>query len=169
MAMRLGTSRKTRHIDLKFFYMQNLVKLGLVVITKVPGVENVADLGTKYLDAKVLEKLRDIIGLRQGLDVQDAVRHLESFRIPASTPRPAITYYTKPTRTFHTVSCISSSPYFSTTPLTTFHSASTCSAQHTLAPISSVRLEMSTCLYHAFQAWKIIRGLQEGDLERGRL
>ena len=70
MAMRFGTPRRTRHIDLKFFYMQNLVKLGLVVIHKVPGVEHVADLGTKYLDTHILEKLREVIGLRPGLGSQ---------------------------------------------------------------------------------------------------
>ena len=55
------------------------VKHGLVIITKVPGVENVAELGTKYLDVNVAEKLREAVGLRQCVGVQSVVREFRAF------------------------------------------------------------------------------------------
>ena len=36
MAMGYGASRKTRHVDLKLYYMQSLVNHGRVRIMKVP-------------------------------------------------------------------------------------------------------------------------------------
>ena len=47
MATRYGASRRTRHIELRYFYMQRLTTAGLLRIAKVLGTQNVADLGTK--------------------------------------------------------------------------------------------------------------------------
>jgi hypothetical protein len=47
MATRCGASRRTRHIELRYFFTQSLVAAGLLRINKVFGAENVADLGTK--------------------------------------------------------------------------------------------------------------------------
>ena len=54
MATRYGASRRTRHIELRYFYRQSLVAAVLLRITKMVGSENVADLGTKYLDRVAL-------------------------------------------------------------------------------------------------------------------
>ena len=54
MATRFGTTRKTRHIDLRFLYLQHLGKRGTVRILKIAGDKNIADVLTKYVSAEVL-------------------------------------------------------------------------------------------------------------------
>ena len=65
LATRFGTSKRTRHIDTRLLYMQELVERGLLRLRKVPGTENVADLGTKHLNGKDLEKFLERIGLEE--------------------------------------------------------------------------------------------------------
>ena len=47
MATRYGASRRTRHLELRCFYMQNLTTAGLLRIAKGLGSGKVVDLGTK--------------------------------------------------------------------------------------------------------------------------
>ena len=63
IATRLGVSKKTRHIDLKFLYMQQLVQQGLVRMQKVAGTSNPADLMTKILNLKDIQSRLDKMGL----------------------------------------------------------------------------------------------------------
>ena len=42
MAGRFGTSRKTKHVDLRFLYVQELVQTGMVKLRKVLGTLNPA-------------------------------------------------------------------------------------------------------------------------------
>ena len=63
IATRLGVSKKTRHIDLRFLYMQQLIKSGIVQLQKVAGTINPADLLTKYVDADTLGRIRDQLGM----------------------------------------------------------------------------------------------------------
>lgn len=48
---RFGTTRQTKHIDLRFLYIQDLVRLASVRLHKVSTEQNYADLCTKFLDA----------------------------------------------------------------------------------------------------------------------
>ena len=52
---------------LRYFYTQSLVAPGLLRINKISGSENVADLGTKYLDRVTLSRLRELAGVRPGV------------------------------------------------------------------------------------------------------
>ncbi len=63
MAPRFGTTRRTRHIDLRFLYLQNLIKLGTIRINKIPGAQNPADILTKYVIAEVLNRHAERLGL----------------------------------------------------------------------------------------------------------
>ena len=63
IAIRFGVTKKTRHIDLKFLYMQELVKQGIVELRKVAGTNNPADLMTKYVAAETLQRMVDQLGL----------------------------------------------------------------------------------------------------------
>ena len=63
MATRFGVSKRTRHIDVKFLYMQELVQRGLLKVKKVLGTENCADIGTKYVDFATLCKHIGTIGI----------------------------------------------------------------------------------------------------------
>ena len=60
MATRSGASRRTRHIELRYFYMQSLVVSGLLKITKIGGSEDVADLGTRGPEKRWFCRIRDI-------------------------------------------------------------------------------------------------------------
>ena len=54
---------RMKHIELKFLFIQSLVKEGRVAISKIPGESNSSDLGTKYLERTVFEKHRKAAGL----------------------------------------------------------------------------------------------------------
>ena len=45
---RRGPSKRTRHLDVKFHFIQELQKRGLIYTQKILGTENPADLGTKF-------------------------------------------------------------------------------------------------------------------------
>ena len=47
MATRFGTGKKTKHVELRFLYFQNLVQMGLLRMAKIEGTRNPADLMTK--------------------------------------------------------------------------------------------------------------------------
>ena len=49
MSTRFGTSKKTRHVQLRFLYMQELVLQGVLQLKKVLGTSNPADVMTKYV------------------------------------------------------------------------------------------------------------------------
>jgi hypothetical protein len=63
MASRFGTTRKTRHIDLRFLYLQHLVKHGTVRILKISGEQNIADVLTKYVSSEILKRHMEKLGL----------------------------------------------------------------------------------------------------------
>ena len=63
IAMQFGTSRKTRHIQLKYLYMQDLVASNIVQIKKIKGEDNPSDLMTKFVTLQVLRKHIHRLGL----------------------------------------------------------------------------------------------------------
>ena len=58
MATRFGTSKKTKHVQLRFLFIQELVASGVVSIKKVSGTSNPSDVMTKYITKDVY--FRDI-------------------------------------------------------------------------------------------------------------
>ena len=56
MATRFGTGKKTKHVELRFLYMQNLVQMGLLKMAKIHGQQNPADLMTKYVATECVEQ-----------------------------------------------------------------------------------------------------------------
>ena len=69
MATRFGASKRTRHLETKYLYMQELVRRGLLTLRKVPGTENPSDLGTKYVDHATLQKHIGKLGLEEHYSV----------------------------------------------------------------------------------------------------
>ena len=55
---RFGTGKKTKHVELRFLYVQNLVQMGLLRMAKIEGTRNPADLMTKYVATDVLQRLK---------------------------------------------------------------------------------------------------------------
>ena len=62
MATRFGTGKKTKHVELRFLYVQNLVQMGLLRMAKIDGTRNPADLMTKYVATDVLQRLKSQLG-----------------------------------------------------------------------------------------------------------
>ena len=44
-----GASRRSRHLDLRTFFLQDLARKKVITPFKTPGVENVSDIYTKVL------------------------------------------------------------------------------------------------------------------------
>ena len=53
---RFGASRKTKHVQLRYLYVQELVSSGMVRIKKVLGTLNPADILTKYVPKDTLQR-----------------------------------------------------------------------------------------------------------------
>ena len=66
MASRYGTSRKTRHVQLRHLFVQELVTSGMITIRKVLGTLNNADILTKYVNKETLARHVSTFGLRPG-------------------------------------------------------------------------------------------------------
>ena len=56
MASRYGTSRKTRHVQLRYLFVQEPVTSGTITIRKVLGTLNNADILTKYVNKETLAR-----------------------------------------------------------------------------------------------------------------
>ena len=63
MAGRFGTSRKTKHVELRHLYVQELVQAGLIRTRKVLGTLNAADILTKYVGKDTLYRHLGTFGL----------------------------------------------------------------------------------------------------------
>ena len=55
MSTRFGTSKKTRHVQLRFLYIQELVLQGVLQVKKVLGTSNPTDVMTKYVSKNTSE------------------------------------------------------------------------------------------------------------------
>jgi len=63
IACRMGLQKRTRHVQLRFLFMQHLVSNNIVSIHKVAGDQNQADVLTKYVKAEVLQRHLEKIGI----------------------------------------------------------------------------------------------------------
>ena len=63
MAARFGTTRRTRHIGLRFMYLQHLVKSGTIRITKKLVTKNTAYVLAKCAAAETLRRHIEKLGL----------------------------------------------------------------------------------------------------------
>ena len=64
MAVRYGCSKKTRHVELRFLYIQHLVHQNLIRVKRVPGHFNTSDPFTKYVDQATLHRHLTGMGLQ---------------------------------------------------------------------------------------------------------
>ena len=71
LAQRQGLSKRTRHVKVKYLYVQDLVKAREIEVSRVATETNLADLGTKHLPSHRLEFLKSFDGeeLRERDDV----------------------------------------------------------------------------------------------------
>jgi hypothetical protein len=64
IATRIGSSKKAKHIDLKYLFIQQLVQNGILSIHKISTHDNPADILTKYVPAEVLNKHLYMAGIQ---------------------------------------------------------------------------------------------------------
>ena len=65
MATRQGVSKRAKHIELKFMFIQQLVQDGIISIHKVPTKDNLANILTKYTTREVLQWILYGVGINQ--------------------------------------------------------------------------------------------------------
>eukprot|EP00971_Amphidinium_carterae_P109335 2165007-Amphidinium_carterae.1 len=54
VAGRLELNKKTKHVQLRYLYMQDIVQRGEMTISKIPTTDNPADVLTKHLPSTIL-------------------------------------------------------------------------------------------------------------------
>ena len=59
---------KIRHLAVKALWCQDIVRQGLITIKPVPGVKNIADIGTKALTISRLDELASMMGVMSKAD-----------------------------------------------------------------------------------------------------
>ena len=64
MATRYGLGKKTKHIELRYLYMQELVNSGALRISKIGTKANHSDLLTKYLSGETTAEHTATLGIR---------------------------------------------------------------------------------------------------------
>ena len=63
IATRIGTGKKTKHVELKHLFIQQLVALNHLRIIKIHTNDNPADIFTKYVSAETLQRHLHSVGL----------------------------------------------------------------------------------------------------------
>ena len=68
---RMGPGKRSKHIDLKFLFLQELILDGQVIIQKIPTADNQADLMTKYLTGDVTKRHAHALGVHPHAEVHE--------------------------------------------------------------------------------------------------
>ena len=69
MVSRVGPSQKTKHLQIRELFVQQLVQQRRVIVQKISSLENIADVGTKHLDRHRLAYLARKLG--RAVELQD--------------------------------------------------------------------------------------------------
>ena len=86
LASKLGLTRKSKHVQLRYLFMQDLVASGQLKLSKIPTEKNPADVLTKYLTASTLHKLLPKLGvMTRAADSKDLLSMI-SFELLACSP-----------------------------------------------------------------------------------
>ena len=68
---RMGPGKRSKHIDLKFLFLQELILDGQVIIQKIGTADNQADLMTKYLNGDTTLKHAHGLGVHPHAEVHE--------------------------------------------------------------------------------------------------
>ena len=85
LASKLGLTRKSKHVQLRYMFIQDLLANGPLNLSKFPAGKNPADMLTKHLTASTLHKLLPKLGVRtRAADSKDllSVVNLEMLAFP---------------------------------------------------------------------------------------
>ena len=93
LASKLGLTRKSKHVQLRFLFMQDLVATGQLKLSRVPSERNPADVLTKYLQASTLHKLLPKLGvMTRAVDSKDLLSVI-SFEGRVSSQPPDSSFF----------------------------------------------------------------------------
>ena len=93
LASKLGLTRKSKHVQLRFLFMQDLVASGQLKLSRVPSERNPADVLTKYLQAFTLQKLLPKLGvMTRAVDSKDLLSVI-SFDGRVSSQPPTSSFF----------------------------------------------------------------------------
>eukprot|EP00971_Amphidinium_carterae_P312724 6215440-Amphidinium_carterae.1 len=84
VASRLGLNRKTKHVQLKYLYMQDIIQRGEMTISKVQTTHNPLDVLTKHLPSATISSHLERLCLQTD-SLTSAVNNLRG--LPTSTTR----------------------------------------------------------------------------------
>ena len=87
IATRMGASKRTKHVQLRYLYMQDLAATNVVRIKKVHTLQNPADVCTKYVSAETQQRHHDKLGIQSGStpSLRSGVQHFIIGHILATT------------------------------------------------------------------------------------
>ena len=63
MSNHFGSSKKAKHIEIRYFYIQNLIKDGVITLKKTAGTRNPAETLTKHISYEILSRHLSSIGI----------------------------------------------------------------------------------------------------------
>ena len=86
LASKLGLTRKSKHVQLRYLFMQDLAASGQLKLSKTPSEKNPEDVLTKCLTASALRKLLPKLGvMTRAADSKDLLSMI-SFELSACSP-----------------------------------------------------------------------------------
>ena len=115
LASKLGLTRKSKHVQLRYLFMQDLVANGQLKLSKIPTEKNPADVLTKYLSASTLHKLLPKLGvMTRAADSKDLLSVI-SLELPACSPATPDSFFIgmmaeEPVTAQLVASCVASRP-----------------------------------------------------------
>eukprot|EP00971_Amphidinium_carterae_P348011 6490270-Amphidinium_carterae.3 len=74
VASRLGPNKKTKHLQLRYLHMQDIIQRGERTITKIPTTDNPAEVLTKHLPSTTINSHFDLLCLQTTTSTARALR-----------------------------------------------------------------------------------------------
>ena len=99
VSTRNGLDKSTKHVELRYLYVQQLSTSGIIQIRKINTLHNISDILTKYVNNETLQRHLPTIGLHPG---PQQVYSIAAFTISY----PATTYAHVPTARESGTSCL---------------------------------------------------------------
>ena len=93
LASKLVLTRKSKHVQLRYLFMQDLVASGQLKLSKIPTEKNPADVLTKYLTASTLHKLLPKLGVMTRAADSKGLLSMISVELPACSPESPDSFF----------------------------------------------------------------------------
>eukprot|EP00971_Amphidinium_carterae_P080512 1593140-Amphidinium_carterae.1 len=78
MVSKLGMSKKSKHIELKYLHLQGSVESGVITVHKIGTQNNASDNLTKFMPHSTLSKHFSKVGLAEASTDEVSIQHLNA-------------------------------------------------------------------------------------------